>query len=506
MASTFSLPTLLALAASILLPGTPARAQGRLGGAAPAPPQPIGATVQARRGEVVEIPLRIFGTRTQQLTFLIRAAPRAGRLSAPQSTAKEAAIVRYTPPTDRAVKRESFTYAVRSAEGVSAPVEVMIEIADTSVELITPAELRFAKRLVGSAETLVLELQNLGGDLCEGDVTVDAPWRVEPPAHYRIEGNGRVFLRITFAPDLPGTFQGEVHYSAQPARTTTLLGEAIAPLAVRPAALDLRFESVTGARTGVFEITNQTESERVVSVHATERVRVDRSITLAPGRGANVAVTTSADDRDELAEVIRFEAQGFNAVLPVRSAAVAQLESAKAPAQAAPLPATPAPAPPSRARPAPPRASEVEPEPAPPPVSADQLAPRWTHLFNVTSTSATIEWPKFPDQRSFRAESRELSLRDKQLEINWRPFPNFTAQDNGKTMRGDFTGLAPGHAYTFRVLVDGVDEPVAMSSLLTRPLEPRAPWFTWTRALILLLLGVLGGALYQRVRAASTGL
>lgn len=502
MASTPSFPTLLTLAAFILLPTTPVHAQGRLGGAAPAPPQPVGATVQARRGEVLDIPLRIFGTRTQQLTFLIRTAPHAGKVSAPQNTANESAIVRYTPPTDRTVTRDSFTYAVRSAEGVSAPVEVAIEIADTPMDLIAPLELRFAKRLVSGTETLALELQSRGGDVCEGDVTVDAPWRVEPPAHYRIEGNGRAFLRITFAPDLPGKFQGEVHFSAQPARVTTLLGEAIAPLAVQPAALDLRFESVTGARTGVFEITNQTEGERVVSVHATERLKLDRRLTLAPGRSATVAVVTSEDDRDELAEVIRFEAQGFGAVLPVRAAAVAPLNSAVAPT---PTTTTPAPAPPSRTRPAPTRVPDVEPDPAPAPPPADSLAQRWTHLAEVTSTSATIEWPKFPNQQTFRAESRELSLRDKQLEITWRPVPNFTTSGADKMMRGAFTGLTPNHAYTFRVLAAGADEPVAISSLHTHSPAPRAPWFTWTRALIALLVGVLGGALYQRVRASSAG-
>ena len=505
VASSHSIPTFFALGAFILMPVSFVEAQVRLGGIAPAPPQPVGATVKARRGEVLEIPLRIFGTRTQALTFLIRTPPRAGKLSAPKNTANETAIVRYTPPADRAVTRDSFTYAVRSVDGVSAPVEVVIEIADTPAELIAPGELSFGKRLVGKTETVTLEIQNRGGDVSEGDVTVDSPWRVEPPAHYRVEGNARAFLRVTFAPDLPGEFSGEVHYSGQPARLTTLRGEAIAPLAVRPAALDLHHESVTGARTGVFEIANQTDSERVVSLHATERLKMDRRLTIAPGRSATVAVMTAEDDRDALAEVIRFEAQGFSAVLPVRAAAVAPPDRVAVIAPA-PSPAKHAPAEPARVRPAAVRAAPAEPDPEPAPPSADVLAARWTHVLEVTASSATIEWPQLTKQHTYRAETRELSLRDKQLDVTWRPFANFATSDAGKMTRGVFTGLAPGHAYTFRVLAAGSDEPVAMSSLITRPTPPRAPWITLPRVLVVLLLGVLGGALYQRVRAASTGL
>jgi hypothetical protein len=90
----------------------------------PAPPPPVPRTVRVARGGKAEIPLRIYGTRSQKLTFIIRAAPQHGKLSEPKQTDPEAATVTYAPPADLAITRDKFSYAVRSNEGVSGAVDI----------------------------------------------------------------------------------------------------------------------------------------------------------------------------------------------------------------------------------------------------------------------------------------------------------------------------------------------------------------------------------------------
>jgi hypothetical protein len=483
---------------------------------APAPPPPVPATIKAKRGEATEVPLRIFGTRGQTLTFIIRAAPAAGKLSAPKNVGDESAVVRYTPPADRAVTRDSFTYAVRSTEGVSAAAEVKIEIVDIPAELIAPLELKNTQVLTGETETLTLELTNRGGSVCEGDVTADVPWRVESPAHYRIEGNGRAVLHVTFAPEVPGDFRGEVHYSSQPDRLTSLSGMAVAALAIRPVALDLKLESLTGVRAGAFEVTNNTKVEQTVVIHSSERLKLESRLTLPPDRSAAVTVQTRADDTEPIAEVIRFEGHGITAVLPVRAALVSPSAPPLPPrppaagetaAPALRSASTPGPSQPST-RTAPIRTATSERATEVVPHRLDPMAV--TRKLALTPTSLIIEWPASAQPETCRAEVRDLSLRGGELISTWRPIDNVQITPAGDFTRAAFTQLQPGHAYTIRVVApsgdDAGNEPVAQIDFVTPPLPRRPPVFTWPRALGLALVVLLACVIGVRLRAREARL
>jgi hypothetical protein len=97
-----------------------------------APPPVIGLSTSVHRGETIDIPLRIYGTRSQTLDFRIRSQPQTGTLSAVTRTGQESASVRYTPTANIAVKRDRFSYAVSSREGVSAAADLWINIIDLS--------------------------------------------------------------------------------------------------------------------------------------------------------------------------------------------------------------------------------------------------------------------------------------------------------------------------------------------------------------------------------------
>lgn len=315
----FFLPRLAFLIlAGIVLPA--ARGQDeRAPRLAPAPPQPRAVAVTTPRGGHVDIPLRIFGARLDRLTFLIRKAPDAGKLTEPQNDAPDSARVRYFPPEDRRMKQASFSYAVKSTDGVSAPVEVTVSIVDEPAMLSAPAERVFPRALLGERKSETLEIGNPGGETCAGEVSVEAPFAIEGGAAYEIEPKGKAFVQVAFAPTEPGAFETEVRFSSHPLTVTTLKGRANAALEIVPATLSLSFEPLTGVRSGFFNIRNHTAREQSIEVRTPERLEIAGPIVLPPGGEKVVPVATAPGDLAEIGETVEFAGTEADAVLAVKA-------------------------------------------------------------------------------------------------------------------------------------------------------------------------------------------
>src|SRR6185369_12885225 len=106
--------------------------------------------------------------------------PKGGKLSKIESTGLNTAVVRYTAGDQAGEDR--FTYAVRTAEGVSAPAQVSITIAVAPVlppRLVADEQLTFAEVIAGQKSSATLTVTNRGGGTAEGDLTVTDPWRVD---------------------------------------------------------------------------------------------------------------------------------------------------------------------------------------------------------------------------------------------------------------------------------------------------------------------------------------
>ena len=284
-----------------------------------APPQPVQQSARVKRGGSVEIPLRIYGTRNQQLDFLIRSQPESGTLSPPKLTGQQTATVKYTPPADLNVVRDKFSYAVRSTEGVSAPADVLITIIDAPPELIVPDVLQFPRLLVGERAEERLEIFNAGGGVAEGEAKVVAPWQIAGDAHYRLRATERRELRVVFAPATGGSHEGEVTYSSRPDRVTTVRGEALPPIGFEPERIDLKHSPSHPARAGAFELVNNLAEEQTITLHGSERLVFARHLTIPPGGRAQVVVQTDAGDLLAFEEEITAEARGVTARLRVRA-------------------------------------------------------------------------------------------------------------------------------------------------------------------------------------------
>jgi hypothetical protein len=295
----------------------------------PAPPQPIPQKVKVVRGTPLEITLRVYGKTNQPISYLIRRAS-SGKLTVPKNTELEAAVVEYQAPADHSITRDSFEYASKSTQGVSAPSAVEIEIVDLAPELIAPAEVVFGPLLGGATDKKTIELENKGGSVAEGDLTVDPPWRVEVTNHYRIEPGQRRSVVLTFAPDKPGDYSADLLFSSAPDRSTTLRGKASAAIEVRPASLVL--EAVAGSltRAGALEVVNHTDEPQTVRVAAPERLMSDPPLTLNPGQSGPLMIRTKDGDVRPIAAEITLESGSYRTIVPVHAEAlpgIAQAES-----------------------------------------------------------------------------------------------------------------------------------------------------------------------------------
>ncbi len=286
------------------------------------PPQPVAQELTVRRGEPLEIRLTIHGRKYENLKYLIRTGPDRGKLTEPKVVTQEASVVIYTPPANLAVKRDHFTYAVQNIDGVSAAVDVNITIADDAAQLMVPDVIDFAPLLTGGAAFKEMELTNIGGSIAAGEVQVAAPWRIEGPTEYRLPAGGKQKFLVFFEPKAAGVFRGEIRYTSQIDRVTTLRGTGEAAIGVAPAQLILPVESGSTARAGRLELTNNTPGEQALKFTGSARLHLPAPLTLAAGEKQTVTVSSDESEPGPLDETLTIEGTGLQVAVPVRAKAV----------------------------------------------------------------------------------------------------------------------------------------------------------------------------------------
>ena len=294
---------------------------------APAPPPVVTKEVTGTVGEPIEIPLGIYGARSRQLEFLIRARPKIGKLSAVTATGANSATVTYTAPADTDATEDKFAYAVRSGEGVSAPGIVTIKLIPKPMlpgRLEVPDRLSFPSTVLGKETGLNFEITNPGSGPVTGEVTVSSPWVVEGNTAYRVEPKGRVAMRLIFRPDKAGTVSGDVVFGPNPRKVISLSGEGKAPVEVRPARLKLATSEKGRTRTGSIEIENVSDEPRTIALTADARLMTEKSVEVAPHSKVQVPVFAEPGDGTNFEDVVHLSAGDWKAEIPVEVEALMQ--------------------------------------------------------------------------------------------------------------------------------------------------------------------------------------
>jgi hypothetical protein len=297
-----------------------------------APPQPVQLKVKVRREGKTEIPLGIHGVANEPLKFLIRTAPVQGRLSDPRQTGRETAVAVYEPPADLTITTDRFFYAVKSEAGVSAPVEVVLTILDQPPQLTIPDHLDFPAVRTGDSNSKLLEITNSGGSLAIGEVIVEAPWRIEGKAGYRLAAGDLAIFKIIFAPSTGGAFESVARFTSDPAHSTTLRGKAETSVAADPAEVILQNAVDDPVRTGSLELVSQVDEPRDLQLKADNRLQLPAQVTL-PGRGRiRIPIQTAAHDVRALDTEIRILAPDLELRVPVKATAPGAVVRAVRPA------------------------------------------------------------------------------------------------------------------------------------------------------------------------------
>ena len=325
--SALRLVPLAALCAAVALAGGPcaAGAERKKEPLPEAPPPALPQAVKVPRGEPAEIALRIYGVKNEPLKYLIRTPPKSGKLTEPRVLEREVSAVTYTPPADLAVTRDRFSYAVQNGAGVSASVDVVITIVDQPPDLALSGALDFAPMLAGATAAKTVEIRNRGGGLAEGQVAVEAPWKIEGAARYRLAAGARAVFKVVFAPEKGGVFESAVRFSSQPESGVRVRGEAQEAIAAAPAKIELQNAAGDAVRTGTFELTNQTDAECRVTLSGGARLQVPAELTVPAHGKVSVPVQTAAADVTALEGEVRAEAAGLTVRVPVRAARVGPL-------------------------------------------------------------------------------------------------------------------------------------------------------------------------------------
>lgn len=283
------------------------------------------------------IPLGIHGSRGGQLEFLIRSSPKLGGLSEVAVTGINSASVSYTAGNQPGVDR--FTYAVRSAEGVSAPGIVTVTISEPVVlpaQLTLPERLEFPTVVAGQRSSAVLEIKNTGGTTAEGDITVPPPWVIEEGGRYRVVAGGTFRATIAFTPEKTGPASADAVVSGTPARMVTLSGEAVEPLAFSPATLELQASPGNQTRKAVLKIANRTDEERVVSLGPDKRLITGQTVTIRAKGSAEIPVFADANETGAFDAKLQLASDKWSAAVPVHAAAmgaVLQITAVEVPRQ-----------------------------------------------------------------------------------------------------------------------------------------------------------------------------
>jgi len=247
-----------------------------------APPQPIELNIKIRREGKTEIPLRIYGKANEPLKYLIRVPPVHGRLSDPRPTEREVSVVVYEPPADLGITTDKFSFAVQSAVGVSAAVEVSMTIVDQPPQLAIQDAINFSTVRAGASNSRLLEISNHGGLIATGDVIVDPPWKIDGKAGYRLRAGDVAVFKIVFSPSVGGKFEGVARYTSEPEHSTTLRGVSESAITAEPAQWVLQQIPGDSTRTGTFELTNQLDEPRTLRLKTDPRVKIPSQVTIPP--------------------------------------------------------------------------------------------------------------------------------------------------------------------------------------------------------------------------------
>lgn len=280
-------------------------------------PKPRAGVVEVARGGTVRIPLGIYGLSSEQVTYVIRQGPTLGTLGEIEEADRSTGVVTYQQngvlgPTD-----DHFTFAARNSAGVSAPAEIEIRIRDRPSLLIVPMRVIFDPTPVGSAVARSIGLENRGGGLLRGVVSIKPPWRIEGDPRYELGPGESGVISVVFEPTATGEQRSYLRFSSDPTRQTELRGRGLPPFAVEPEEVALD----PSTRGGEITFRNHTAEPLALASPGDPRLLFDGTILLEPGGTATLPVTVAENAPEAFKTDLVFEGASHRETISVAAPA-----------------------------------------------------------------------------------------------------------------------------------------------------------------------------------------
>jgi len=290
----------------------------------PPPPMPQAQDVAMYRGRSIEIPLRAIGRTPGQLRFIIRTQPKHGKLGPVQIIDRKNAVVTYIHDEKSSATADSFTFAVQGPDSpVSAPGVISLTISEEPPAFSVVREANFGTVTLGNTKSEEIILQNTGGGVLTGRLSVPPPWRIAGNDMYRLGRKEEQKVRIVFAPSDNEEFNGQLRFSHDIKAYVTLTGTGFAPLAFDPAK-ELVFASSSdpAQRTAALTLQNRTDAARSVEVEYPENVSGPEQILLKPKDEKNIVLQIAPTFFGSMESAITVESEGYRVSLPLKAFAI----------------------------------------------------------------------------------------------------------------------------------------------------------------------------------------
>lgn len=286
----------------------------------PLPPQPVPVTIQVANGGAVQVPLRIYGKQEQETGYVIRKEPTLGKILGLQRVSPEVWVLTYQHNATKdpeISQQDRILFAAQNKKGISAAVEIVVNIVDNVPVLSAPESIEFGKIAVGIPTSRIVTVSNRGGGLLEGTVAVDPPWSIEPAA-YSLRRGEKALFRVTLTPKEEREYGGNLHFLAENNLEAPLHANAAIPFGVEQEEVEL-----TGApaRLGDITLSNRSDLELTVRVEANPRLHLPAQVVLPSKKTQTISAVLAADDPWKIDDTVRFSLGSFTREVRVTSVA-----------------------------------------------------------------------------------------------------------------------------------------------------------------------------------------
>lgn len=284
------------------------------------------------RGQQIVVPLAIYGAGVEGMEYVIRSAPKYGKLSAVHITGAITAAVTYTAPEQTTATEDRFTYAVRTSDGVSAAVPVVITISEAAglpPRLSVPASMEMPPIRPGETSSVIIEIKNTGGGFAEGQLDVSEPWKIDGSPKFRLGGGSKAEFTVTFSSSTTGPHKADVSYGARQRVSTTLNVAVLAPITFSPALIELKTKLGVTTRSGQVQITNAGTEPVMVGIKHGGKLLTETSLTIAGRSEHTLAVFAEPGEVGAVEDKLQFTAGTWSSEVPVIAPALGPIVSCR---------------------------------------------------------------------------------------------------------------------------------------------------------------------------------